>query len=134
MGKGRSGRSNRDNQQRDINTITNELDSLLQNSDRYLSGIREAFKPMPDETIEITSRDRRYTAPSPPSMARQRSLAVNRGFSILHPVESYKYLVCKRRKERKQVLHAMYKKRGGVGAARKYFKHPIRTLNSKIKC
>lgn len=133
MAKGRGGK-------RTAHDSTNELDSLLAQTTRLDRNQFHSLDPImpsdiPEDYIAIEDRDRRIKAPSSPSMALKRGLENVRGKFIFHnPLPQYKYLICSRRKERKEVLHARFNKKGGLGSASRMFKAPIRTAYSKIIC
>lgn len=123
--------------ERENRFFTNELDSLLEHwkqRDQDNSPIHDLIKA--DLPLEVV--DRRIKAPAPPSSSLKRALvARERPFKAppsFVPIEKLRELVCTRRQERREVLHALFKNRGGVGSNRKFFKDPVRTVRSKIKC
>lgn len=130
MAKGRS-RNNSNNNERGRISTTNELDSLLNSTPDYTP----IFTPYTLEAAPIEVTDRRQHVPQAP-VRRESKKALSspvRG-TYQHFAGQYKWILCRRRQERREVLHAKFKKRGGIGSARRFFKNPVRTIYSKIIC
>lgn len=131
MAKGRSRNNNQNNIERGRLSTTNELDSLLSNTPDY----SPLFTPYTLEAAPLEVKDRRQHIPQAP--VRRASKIASRSSvrsTYSNFAGQYKWLLCRRRQERREVLHAVFKKRGGIGAARRFFKHPVRTIYSKIVC
>lgn len=130
-------RRDRENKERGAIDVTNELDSLLKLHPDYTP----IFTNNPTLQADLTPlelKDRRYTAPSPVGSLKKTPRASTRGISIRslnnRDYGLFRQIVCKRRQERKEVLHAEFKKRGGLGSAVKNFNKPIKRAVSKIIC
>lgn len=136
----RSSRRNRKNTERGRISTTNELDSLLSlNPDYHRTFTPYTLKADSLDTLPVEVRDRRVHSPKAPQMRIQPAGRVNSsrlgGFSIQKLiVQKYPWIICRRRQERKEVLHAKYKNSGGIGSHRKEFKNPIQTIYSKVVC